>query len=114
MLAGRIRLRQVPNKTAAVIEAFAKDCIAPGEVIRTDDGGEFETLSTCGYQHQPLPMRGDRSRMDAWLPLVSTVTGNLKVDYFRLPSGPTHRLCSRRCCSNDFQSRTSEGSQRSL
>jgi transposase-like protein len=78
-LAGRIRLRQVPNKTAAVVETFAKDCIAPGAVIRTDDGGEFETLRACGYQHQPLPMRGDRSRMDAWLPMVSTVTGNLKA-----------------------------------
>lgn len=48
-------------------------------MIRSDDGGEFETLSSCGYQHQPLPMRGDRTRMDAWLPLVSTVTAHLKA-----------------------------------
>jgi len=47
-LAGRIRLRQVQNKTAAVIETFAKDCLAPGALNGTDDGGEFETLRTCG------------------------------------------------------------------
>lgn len=78
-LAGRIRLRKIPNKSAAAVEKFAKDCIVPGAVIRTDDGGEFEGLAARGYQHQPLPMRGDRTRMDAWLPLVSAVTANLKA-----------------------------------
>jgi hypothetical protein len=78
-LAGRVRLRQVQNKSGAVVEKFAKDCIAPGAVIATDDGGEFESLASCGYRHQPLPMLGNRSRMDAWLPMVSTVTANLKT-----------------------------------
>lgn len=78
-LAGRIRLRQIPNKSAAAVEKFAKECIAPSAVIRTDDGGEFEGLVACGYGHQPLPMLGNRARMDAWLPLVSAVTANLKA-----------------------------------
>lgn len=78
-LAGRIQLRHVPNTTASFVETFAKECIAPGAVIRTDDGGEFEALRTCGYQHQPLAIRGHDSRIDAWLPLVSTVTGMLKA-----------------------------------
>lgn len=77
-LAGRIRLRQLPDKSAAAVEKFAKDCIAPGAVISTDDGGEFENLFAGGYQHLPLPMRRDRSRMDSWLPMVSAVTANLK------------------------------------
>lgn len=63
-LAGRTRLRPVQNKTAAVVEAFAKDGIAPGAMNQTDERGEFEPLRTSGYQHQPLPMRGDRSGMD--------------------------------------------------
>jgi len=48
-LAGRIRLQQVPNKSATVVEKSAKDCIALGAAIRDDDGGEFETLGTYGY-----------------------------------------------------------------
>lgn len=78
-LAGRMRLRQIPNKSAAAVEKFAKECMAPGATIRTDDGGEFEGLAACGYSHQPLPMLGHRARMDAWLPLVSAVTANLKA-----------------------------------
>jgi hypothetical protein len=78
-LAGRVRLRKLPDKSAASVDRFAKDCIAPGARIATDDGGEFEGLPLCGFHHQPLPMLGNRARMDAWLPLVSTITANLKA-----------------------------------
>lgn len=78
-VAGRVRLRALPNKSAASVDRFAKDCIAPGACIRTDDGGEFENLRASGYNHQPLPMLHLRSRMDAWLPMLSTVTTNLKA-----------------------------------
>lgn len=78
-LAGRVRLRQLKDKSAAAVEKFAKECIAPGAVLITDDGGEFESLGALGYRHQPLPMRGDRTRMDTWLPMVSTVTAVVKA-----------------------------------
>jgi hypothetical protein len=78
-VAGRVRLRKLPNKSAAQVDRFAKDCIAPGACIRTDDGGEFENLLQNGYNHQPLPMLHIRARMDAWLPMLSTVTANLKA-----------------------------------
>lgn len=68
-LAGRLRLQQLPSKSASVIEAFASQCLAPGAVILTDDGGEFETLVTRGYRHQPLAMLKSRARMDSWLPM---------------------------------------------
>lgn len=78
-LAGRVRLRKLPDKSAAQVNRFAKDCIAPGAHIATDDGGEFEGLPGGGFHHHPLPMLGNRARMDAWLPLVSAVTANLKA-----------------------------------
>lgn len=53
-------------------------CLAPGAVILTDDGGEFERLVARGYRHQPLAMRRSRTRMDSLRPMVSTVTANLK------------------------------------
>lgn len=44
-LAGRLRLRKLPDKSAASIDRFAKDCIASGAAITTDDGSEFTNCS---------------------------------------------------------------------
>lgn len=78
-VAGRVRLRLLPNRSAAAVDRFASDCIAPGACVATDDGGMFQNLRQGGFRHQPLPMRGSRSRMDAWLPMLSAVTANLKT-----------------------------------
>jgi hypothetical protein len=78
-LAGRIRLRQIADKSAASVDAFAKDWITPGSILRTDAGGEFANLSGLGYTHQAVATHHDGIIMDAWLPIVSTVTGNLKA-----------------------------------
>ena len=77
-LAGRIRIQQLPNKTAAV-DQFVSDSIAPGATITSDDGNEFTNLISLGYKHRPVPMRGDRDKMDSYLPMVSRVTANLKT-----------------------------------
>lgn len=79
-LAGRIRLLQLqPKKSAAAVDKFANDCIAPGAIIVSDDGSEFTNLRALGYAHQPIATRHDRSKMDAHLPMVSTVTANVKT-----------------------------------
>lgn len=78
-LAGRVRLRKIADKSAATVDKFAKDWLAPGSVLRTDDGGEFANLVELGYRHQAVATRHDRATMDTWLPMVSTVTGNLKT-----------------------------------
>jgi len=78
-LAGRARLHVLPNKTAAAVNDFVKDCIAPGAVIVSDDGKEFASLRALGYDHRPTPMRGDREKMDSYLPMISKVTANLKT-----------------------------------
>ena len=78
-LAGRTRVQQLPNKTAAAVDQFVRDCIAPGAVITSDDGKEFSNLVNLGYEHRPVPMRGDRVKMDSYLPMVSRVTANLKT-----------------------------------
>ena len=78
-LAGRIRLQELPNKMAVSVDKFAKDCIAPGATIVSDDGTEFTNLRKMGYDHHPVPMRGDREKMDSNLPMISRVTANLKT-----------------------------------
>ncbi|MEK7083944.1 MAG: IS1595 family transposase [Patescibacteria group bacterium] len=78
-LAGRVRLQKIQNKSADSIDAFAKECIAPGAKIVSDDGTEFTNLRSLGYDHRPVPMRGDKEKMDLYLPMISRVTTNLKT-----------------------------------
>jgi hypothetical protein len=78
-LAGRIRMQQLPNKTAAAVDQFVSDCIAPGARIVSDDGKEFTNLVNLGFEHHPVPMRGDRAKMDSYLPMISRITANLKA-----------------------------------
>jgi len=78
-LAGRIRLQKLPDKSAASVDKFVKDCITPGAAIVSDDGTEFTNLLGLGYAHQCVPMRGDRIKMDSTLPMISRVTANLKT-----------------------------------
>jgi len=78
-VACRIRVQRLPNKEAASVDEFVRACIAPGASIITDDGNEFTNLGSLGYRHQPIAMRGDRKKMDKHLPMVSTVTANLKT-----------------------------------
>lgn len=78
-LAGRIRLQRLTNKTAASVDKFVKDCISPGAKIISDDGTEFTNLRDLGYEHCPVPMHGDREKMDSNLPMISRVTANLKT-----------------------------------
>jgi hypothetical protein len=78
-LAGRMRLRKLPNKSAVAVDKFVQDCIAPGAVITTDDGTEYTNLASLGYAHHAVLMRHDRVKMDVWLPMVGIVTANLKA-----------------------------------
>ena len=78
-LAGRIRLQELPNKSATSVDKFANDCIAAGAVIISDDGTEFTNLLDLGFKHRPIAMRGDRKKMDKHLPMVSSATANLKT-----------------------------------
>ena len=78
-LAGRVRLQNIQNKSADSIDTFAKECIAPRAVIVSDDGTEFTNLRSLGYAHRPVPMRGDKEKMDIYLPMISRMTANLKT-----------------------------------
>jgi len=78
-LAGRIRLQCLPDKSAPSIDKFVLENIATGASIVSDDGNEFTNLKSLGFKHRPIPMRGDREKMDKYLPMISRVTTNLKT-----------------------------------
>lgn len=78
-IAGRMRLRKLSDKSAPSVDKFTKESIAHGATITSDDGTEYTNLKSLGYNHHPVPMHGDRSKMNTWLPMVSIVTANLKA-----------------------------------
>ena len=78
-LAGRIRLQSLSDKSAASVNPFVRENISPQAIIVSDDGTEFTNLLTMGFKHRPVPMRGDRDKMDKYLPVISRVTTNLKT-----------------------------------
>lgn len=78
-LAGRIRLQSLPDKSASSVDKFVADSVAPGAVIVSDDGRELTNLRSLGFDHRPVPMRGDGEKMDKYLPMISRVTANLKT-----------------------------------
>ncbi len=77
-LAGRVRLQKITKNSRNFVNSFTQSSIVPGAVITSDDGSEFMNLISLGYKHTPIPMRGDRDKMDSCLPMVSRVTANLK------------------------------------
>lgn len=78
-LAGRIRIERLKNKSAQSVDKFVLECVAPGATIVSDDGTEFTNLRNLKFKHRPIPMRGDRTKMDKYLPMISRVTANLKT-----------------------------------
>jgi len=50
--AGRLRLRIIPDASAASLHGFIQDAVGPGATIRTDDWSGYEGVPRHGYVHQ--------------------------------------------------------------
>ena len=78
--AGRLRLRMIPDRTAASLLGFARDSIAQGSHVTTDDWGGYDRLDLeCGLKHSAFAERGDPEVAEAHLPLIHLVFSNLKA-----------------------------------
>lgn len=74
---GRIRLRRVPNASAASLEKAIQEAVEPGSVIRTDEwSGYTSNLSTLGYHHTVV--RKEAHVGDNLLPVANRVVALLK------------------------------------
>jgi len=71
VLAGRVRLRAIPDGSADTLDAFVREHIAPGTVVMTDDHKGYMNLAKTGYDHRP--------EVGAELPLVHREFANLKT-----------------------------------
>ena len=77
VIAGRLRLQIIPNRTQQVLEPFVLENVQPGTEVRTDGWIGYVNLEELGYKHIPVAVQGDHAKTDQHLPMVHIVFGNL-------------------------------------
>jgi transposase-like protein len=75
---GRIRMRQIPDASAASLEGFLLESVAPGSTIHTDGWKGYNGLTGTGYVHQVTVMKGKKETASQLLPRVHKVISLLK------------------------------------
>lgn len=77
--AGRLRLRQVPNRGGLALTTFVQESVEPGTLVVTDGWQRYEPLERLGYDHQKAVIGGDQEITEAALPMIHLVFSNLKA-----------------------------------
>ena len=75
---GRVRLRALPDVSAASLVSFVKDAVMPGSVAYTDGWGGYAQLGAMGYEHQVRLVKAHQDPSRA-LPRVHRAISNLKT-----------------------------------
>ena len=70
---GRIRLRHIPDASAARLIPFIEDSIEPGSTVHTDSWYGYLPLRTAAYQHRISNQKGHSERASELLPRVHQV-----------------------------------------
>jgi len=74
---GRIRLRRIPDGSAAHLHRFIQDYLEPGSTVRTDGWMGYRGLPAKGYVHDIIKMK-HRRQSNELLPRVHLVVSLLK------------------------------------
>ncbi|MBI4168436.1 MAG: IS1595 family transposase [Acidobacteria bacterium] len=75
---GRVRLRRVPNVSAASLLRFVEEAVAPGSVVHTDGWGGYNDLEVKGYGHRVTNITRSEQLAHELLPRVHRVASLLK------------------------------------
>jgi transposase-like protein len=75
---GRIRLRHIPDASAASLIPFIEDSIEPGSTVHTGGWYGYLPLRTAVYQHRISNQKGHPERASELLPRVHQVFSLLK------------------------------------
>lgn len=75
---GRVRLRRVPDVTAASLVGFVRDVVRPGAVVRTDGWRGYDALCKHGYDRQRINLSASESPAHVLMPAVHRVASLLK------------------------------------
>jgi hypothetical protein len=92
---GQIRMRLVPDCSAASLHPFVEDCIEPGSCLHTDGWQGYAGLEKKGYQREITNLSKDKEKASKLMPRVHRVAALLKrwllgthqggVAYYYLP-----------------------------
>lgn len=77
IIAGRLRMRVIPNTTGKTLSAAVMAMIEPGATVLTDGWRAYDTIAK-DYEHKP-EVEGSGARAPEILPLVHRVFSNLKT-----------------------------------
>ena len=75
---GRVRLKRMPDDSAASLETFILEAVEPGSIVRTDGWRSYSKLQALGYLHEASVKGGDPDRIDSDFPRVRRVASLLK------------------------------------
>jgi len=75
---GRIRMKRVPDSSAASLQPYVKSVIAPGSTVITDGLNSYVGLASAGYRHDRRVILGSGEGAEVLLPRVHRVASLLK------------------------------------
>ena len=75
---GRIRMRMIPDFSAASLHPFVEACVEPGSCIHTDGWAGYTGLERKGYQHQVTKLRNQPKDASRLMPRVHRGASLLK------------------------------------
>jgi len=75
---GRIRLRHIPDASAASLVPFIEEAIEPGSVVHSDGWVGYDPLKRKGYRHRITFLKGQAASASELLPRVHLVASLLK------------------------------------
>jgi transposase-like protein len=75
---GRIRMRRVPDASAASLLGFVTDAIEPGSVVHTDGWESYSGLEKKGYRHKVTLLKKRAAAASKLLPRVHRAASLLK------------------------------------
>ena len=74
---GRVRLRILPDASAASLVPFVRDSVEPAALVHTDGWPGYGSLGKLGYDHRPV-VQG-RGKNAKYMPHVHRIISNLKT-----------------------------------
>ena len=75
---GRIRMRRIPDVSAASLNAFVQESVERGSTVRTDGWQGYNQLGSLGYRQDRRVRRGSPRRAPDLLPRVHRVVSLFK------------------------------------
>ena len=75
---GRIRMKRIPDASAASLMAFLEEAIEPGSIVHTDGWLGYDPTKGKGYVHEVTFLKGKKESASQLMPRVHRIASLLK------------------------------------